>query len=274
MMLETADAGIALGITETMTAVASRFHVDGERVHAPDADDLTMIIDALEAWRRQGHDAPVEATLSDEEQHLVSASLPWLSLREGAPYTLHRFACGAAVVKQGASVDVDSVSVAPDLRIPVDADAHAAMTAAWEVEMSEHNVSQGAYVSSQVYALGMEARLGMKAQAGPIWPPRGAVADGSRPEDGGCLPMTAQVVSWTRLIAAGCPSEFAVRAPVLGGLTSMILAFDEGPSGVFLYADGHPAEVDIGDEVQLVVRRVYAQDGMLRYGRKAVRASA
>ena len=41
--------------------------------------------------------------------------------------------------------------------------------------------------------------------------------------------MTARVVSWTRLIAAGCPSEFAIRAPSLGGLTSMILSFEEGP---------------------------------------------
>ena len=84
--------------------------------------------------------------------------------------------------------------------------------------------------------------------------------------------MRGRVVSWTRLIAAGCPSEFAIRAPVLDGLTSMILAFDEGPSGVFLHADGHPSEVAIDDEVNLVVRRIYAQDGMLRYGRKAIRA--
>jgi hypothetical protein len=39
---------------------------------------------------------------------------------------------------------------------------------------------------------------------------------------------------------------------------------------VFLHADGHVAEVDIDDEVRLIVRRVYAQDGRLRYGRKAL----
>jgi uncharacterized OB-fold protein len=52
----------------------------------------------------------------------------------------------------------------------------------------------------------------------------------------------------------------------------MILSFEEGPSGVFLYADGHENDVSIDDEVHLVVRRVYAQDGVLRYGRKAIRA--
>ena len=52
----------------------------------------------------------------------------------------------------------------------------------------------------------------------------------------------------------------------------MILSFEEGPSGVFLHADGHDHDVNIDDDVQLVVRRVYAQDGVLRYGRKAIRA--
>ena len=41
---------------------------------------------------------------------------------------------------------------------------------------------------------------------------------------------------------------------------------------MFLYADGHENDVSIDDVVHLVVRRVYAQDGVLRYGRKAIRA--
>ena len=48
--------------------------------------------------------------------------------------------------------------------------------------MAASNVSQGAYVSGQVHDLGLEARLGMQAQAGPVWPPRGALADGGLPE--------------------------------------------------------------------------------------------
>ena len=84
--------------------------------------------------------------------------------------------------------------------------------------------------------------------------------------------MTARVVSWTRLIAAGCPLRVCHSGSGLGGLTSMILSFEEGPSGVFLYVDGHEHNVSIDDDVQLVVRRVYAQDGVLRYGRKAIRA--
>jgi uncharacterized OB-fold protein len=50
----------------------------------------------------------------------------------------------------------------------------------------------------------------------------------------------------------------------------MVIDLDDGPRGVFLHADGHDANVEIGDRVRLVVRRLYAQDGVLRYGRKAL----
>ncbi|GIR08175.1 MAG: hypothetical protein CM15mP18_5040 [Methanobacteriota archaeon] len=48
--------------------------------------------------------------------------------------------------------------------------------------MAASNVSQGAYVSGQVHDLGLGARLGMQAQAGPVGPPRGALADGGLPD--------------------------------------------------------------------------------------------
>ena len=274
MMLDTAEAGIALHSSDETVVVASLFHVDRERVHAPDADDLTTVIDALEAWNRRGHHASVHLSMTEDEARVVSASLPWLSVQEGGPYVVHRFQCGAAVAPRDLPLNLDAIEVAAELRLAVEPDVHIAMEQAWAMEMTDENVSQGAYVSGQVHALGMEARLGMKAQAGHVWPPRGSLADGGLPQDGGFLPLTAHVVSWTRVIAAGCPSEFAIRAPVLGGLTSMILGFDGGPCGVFLHVDGHPSAVDIGDKVRLVVRRVYAQDGTLRYGRKAIVARA
>ena len=272
MILNATMAGNAMTSIGEAVIVASLFHLGDRRVHAPDADDLTMLIDALEAWRQSGHEGTVDVHLEEAERSVLAASLPWLTVQDGARHIVHRFSCGVAVAPRGSSIDVDAVVVAPDLRIAVDAEAHEALMEAWSTELGPANVSQGAYVSGQVHDVGLEARLGMKAQAGPVWPPRGSVADGGLPEEGPWLPMAARVVSWTRLIAAGCPSEFAIRAPVLGGLTSMILAFEDGPSGVFLYADGHPNEVSIDDEVRLIVRRVYAQDGVLRYGRKAVRA--
>ena len=271
MNLAETEAGVAVHHGSNGVVVASRFHVNDTRVHAPDADALTTVIDALEAWHRRGHDGDVSVDLTEEERPILTASLPWLTLNEQGPHVVHRFDHGAAVMERSASFDAAAVVVDTDARIPVDEATHAAMQEAWAVELSGQNVSQGAYVSDQVHLLGLEARLGMQAQAGPMWPPRGSNADGSLPSEGHALSLTARVMSWTRLIAAGCPSEFSIRAPVLGGLTSLIVGFDHGPSGVFLYADGHPSEVAIDDAVGLVVRRVYAQDGTLRYGRKALR---
>lgn len=272
MILDERDVAAAVHRFDAGVVVASRFHLDGTRVHAPDGDGTTMLIDALETWHRHGFVGDVDVVLSGEEAPIVSASLPWLTVREEAQFVVHRFAHGAAVLHREQAFDAAAITVAPALHIEVNMADHEAMEAAWALERSEQNVSQGAYVSGQVHQLGLVARLGMQAQAGPVWPPRGADPDGGAPHAGPTLSMRGRVVSWTRLIAAGCPSEFAIRAPVLDGLTSMILAFDEGPSGVFLHADGHPSEVAIDDEVNLVVRRIYAQDGMLRYGRKAIRA--
>lgn len=272
MILNTSMAGNAVSSIDDGVVVASVFHVEDRRVHGPDADDLTVLIDALEAWRHGKNEGPVDLEVDEEERRILAASLPWLTMEVGAQHVAHRFECGAAVLNRDASIDLAAVSVAAEIRIAVEAATHDAITTAWSTEMAASNVSQGAYVSGQVHDLGLGARLGMQAQAGPVWPPRGALADGSLPEQGACLPMTARVVTWTRLIAAGCPSEFAIRAPSLGGLTSMILSFEEGPSGVFLYADGHENDVSIDDVVHLVVRRVYAQDGVLRYGRKGIRA--
>jgi uncharacterized OB-fold protein len=46
--------------------------------------------------------------------------------------------------------------------------------------------------------------------------------------------------------------------------------FEQGPCGVFLVADDEEYEPAIGDEVTFVVRRIYAQEGLIRYGMKAV----
>ena len=145
---------------------------------------------------------------------------------------------------------------------------------AWEQEMKPAHVSQGAYVSEAAYMEGATARLAFMAQstkANLIWPPRQLDADGLRLESPSQPLMTsATVESWTKLSAAGAPSEFALRAPVLGGIQTVFVRFEQGPCGVFLVADDEQYEPVIGDEVTFVVRRIYAQEGLIRYGMKAV----
>ena len=151
---------------------------------------------------------------------------------------------------------------------------YADMQAAWEQEMKPAHVSQGAYVSEAAYLEGATARLAFMAQstnANLIWPPRQLDADGLRLKSPSQPLMTSAIVeSWTKLSAAGAPSEFALRAPVLGGIQTVFVRFEEGPCGVFLVADDEQYEPVIGDEVTFVVRRIYAQEGLIRYGMKAV----
>ena len=79
-----------------------------------------------------------------------------------------------------------------------------------------------------------------------------------------------EVISWTKLSAAGAPSEFAIRAPILGGISTVMVETCDGPNGVFLLVDDVPTVPKIGDSVEIVVRMLYAQEGAVRYGAKAI----
>jgi uncharacterized OB-fold protein len=148
------------------------------------------------------------------------------------------------------------------------------IAAAWATELQSTHVSQGAYVSESAYMEGSLARLGFMAQSHEervVWPPRQLDGKGKRmaPPSQPLMP-TATVESWTKLSAAGAPSEFALRAPVLGGIQTVFVRFEQGPCGVFLVADDEEYQPKIGDSVTFVVRRIYAQEGLIRYGMKAV----
>ncbi|MEC7411047.1 MAG: hypothetical protein VYE08_00275 [Candidatus Thermoplasmatota archaeon] len=134
MILNTSMAGNAVSSIDDGVVVASVFHVEDRRVHGPDADDLTVLIDALEAWRNGKHEGPVDLEVDDEERRILSASLPWLTMEVGAQHDAHRFQCGAAVLDRDASIDLAAVSVAAELRIAVEASAHDAITTPWSTE--------------------------------------------------------------------------------------------------------------------------------------------
>ena len=77
------------------------------------------------------------------------------------------------------------------------------------------------------------------------------------------------MLTWTTLSAAGAPSEFSLRAPVLGGVSTVLLALHDGPNGVFLTVDDEEIEFEMDAPMELVFRRLYAQEGFVRYGLKA-----
>ena len=150
---------------------------------------------------------------------------------------------------------------------------HNIIQKAWEDELNPLNISQGAYVSAQQYEESLTHRLKLSAQRveDTLWPPRQLDSTGTiigKPNSN--LSPRGEVVSWTTLSAAGAPSEFSIRSPILGGITTVLIEFSEGPKGVFLLADDEANQPKIGDFVNLVVRRIYAQEGIMRYGTKAI----
>ena len=84
------------------------------------------------------------------------------------------------------------------------------------------------------------------------------------------LDNSASILTWTRLSAAGAPSEFSLRAPLLGGVSTVLVEFISGPKGVFMLTDDEDGQPSIGQEVSFEVRRLYGQDEFIHYGLKAL----
>ena len=163
--------------------------------------------------------------------------------------------------------------LAVDSMQDIDEEKYSKIYKAWQDESHVMNTSQGAYVSGQQYDQSLESRLSLVAQnhQGIIWPQRQMDSEGTNISQSFVkIEPSGTVTSWTKLSAAGAPSEFAIRAPILGGLSTVMVETNDGPNGVFLLVDDIPTSPKIGDSVAIVVRMLYAQEGVIRYGAKAI----
>jgi uncharacterized OB-fold protein len=262
--------GYLLAWDETYTLIQSPFAKDGTRVFGADSDYTTLAIAAL------------------QHRNTLGEAIECVSLAEGVNGSIFTMATG---VEMADEVTYDSckwdlligddatvVLIQRDVQIElpelethveVDDDFHMAIANAWEKELQDGHVSQGAYVSSSQYIEGGVARMALSGQQFGellVWPPRQLNEKGLREDGRVSLTPVGNVASWTKLSAAGAPSEFSLRAPLLGGLTTVLLDLEDGPKGVFLMVDDEENVIKIGDSVELVVRRIYAQEGMIRYG--------
>ena len=144
------------------------------------------------------------------------------------------------------------------------------MRNAWKEELHEKNISQGAYISGQQYDESLESRLSLIAQydGKPIWPQRQMNAEGETISDEGKrMEPKGKITSWTKLSAAGAPSEFAIRAPVLGGISTVMVETTDGPNGVFLLVDDEINNPQIGH-----VRRTRCKKIICSRGSHALRS--
>ena len=248
-------------------------------IYGPDSDSTTMAVAGIQYLQNQGHQ--INAIRLTES---VDAKVVFMSTSVDSPQRNEKLDIATVdwyVVEGEEATLVLSQSDAEHFEFDeplgteiMDADLFNDMNTAWEHECSMQHVSQGAYVSQSQYLEGGTARLSLASQnfeGQIIWPPRQMDPFGNRlPREEGLLSDTATVESWTKLSAAGAPSEFSLRAPILGGIQTLLVKFDEGPRGVFLVCDDVDYSPTIGDKVEFSVRRIYAQEGLIRYGLKAI----
>jgi uncharacterized OB-fold protein len=81
-----------------------------------------------------------------------------------------------------------------------------------------------------------------------------------------------KVHTFVLISAGGAPPEFADQEKAGGQYPVAIVELDEGPKVIGQIADSDPKEVKIGMQVKTELRRIYSEEGVIRYGFKFVPA--
>ncbi len=134
----------------------------------------------------------------------------------------------------------------------------------------------GAFVSWPDFARSLPARYRLEAaRCGACgrtsFPPRA-----SCPRCSGAswqpVPLSGRgkVWSFTTIARGSGPSEFAVEQAMTGDYVSAIVELEEGPRVAARLADVPPGGIAIGFPVRAELRRLYSQQGTVRYGFKFV----
>jgi len=264
-------------IGEDSCIVQSPWYLGDNCVFGADSDYTTLAIAAIQLLQSKGTQINSINSLNDVEALIIFMATGVEVMQTSSDDSAELSAEWDLCIGDDARVlicktDCDVEIMGPAGGLDVDEEFHHEMTSAWEKECQPEHVSQGAYVSQQQYEEGAAARLKLMSQKVDgelIWPPRQMDGKGNTmPQASTPLHGVATIESWTKLAAAGAPSEFSIRAPLLGGITTVFVRFEQGPRGVFLLVDDEDNDPKIGDQVQFAIRRIYAQEGYIRYGLK------
>lgn len=266
--------GYGLVISEVGYTASSLISVGGKRVFGADSDYNTMAFALLDYLEQHGTEFEMIDMSKEFDSHLINKCFALQQKEDTDDCTVYLRAHEASISLNIADGSFTESDFYPP-NIEGDDAFLAKISEAWSHELDSKHVSQGAYVSSQQHDESSIARLRLNAQVGTenlIWPPRELQYDGSRTIEVTQMKNKVEVLSWTKLSAGGAPSEFSIRSPILGGITTIFAGFDEGPKGVFMLSDdlGNP-EVKLGEHYSLAVRRLYAQEGKMRYSLKAIK---
>jgi uncharacterized OB-fold protein len=245
----------------------------GEKWAGPDGDRITLAIALLKqlpsgSVNINSFESRLDFPTSVGIQELIEASTNWTISEDSESY-LHGHSDSYLVAVTSSSEEPNWPAFSSNKNKN---ESQQELIDQWSKEVQ--GVSQGAYVSQAQHIVASPSRLGLKAQndhGTTVWPPRQLNSEGARIESStNTLSEPATILTWTRLSAAGAPSEFSGRAPLLDGVSTVLVAFEEGPKGVFMLADDEHEAPEIDGKVRFEVRRLYGQDGMMHYGLKAV----
>lgn len=132
----------------------------------------------------------------------------------------------------------------------------------------------GAYLSVPTWWRNLDARyrlvLGECQECGGYtFPPEGACLHCNAVDSFELVEPegTGEVVART-IIESGAPPEFAALLDAEGAFAVAVVGLDEGVRVPGMVTDCDPAAVERGDRVEAVVRRIYEQEGVTRYGTK------
>ncbi len=135
-------------------------------------------------------------------------------------------------------------------------------------------VSQGAYVSLPTYLGSAPARYRLTASRCTAcnrldFPPRLVCLDcGGTDLAQKVLSGKGEVYARTVIARGSSPTEFQEQQDLVGPYAVALVQLQEGPRILAQLTDVYPADVEIGMPVVALLRRIYRQEGVVRYGYK------
>jgi len=104
------------------------------------------------------------------------------------------------------------------------------------------------------------------------FPPKGVCKHCNVSSDFEEVPLSGRgrVHTFTLIGAGGAPPEFAEQEKAGGSYPVAIVELEEGPKIIGQMADVSPKDVKIGMPVRAEMRRIYREEGVIRYGFKFV----
>ncbi|WP_290814716.1 zinc ribbon domain-containing protein [Halovivax sp.] len=295
--VETRELGITsydrTAFVETVEAVGDALEYDSEALdavalQAPDGKLPYRACDALGVSSERVHAGTVVHDVGD-----AGVASPLLGLASAAADGhVHQLLVGygSGAEASGAVLDLDDVPVRTRLEGTETVSYAGALRLRGEITPGEPE-GGGAYVSVPTWRRSLPQRhrlvAGRCASCGGLnLPPDGACVGCHElaPYEEVTLPGTGTVEATTVIEQGGAPPEFVEQQARSGSFVSAIVALDgpdrEDDGGRFptdeavslpmqVLADETDA-VEIGDRIETTIRRVYTQEGMPRYGRKAV----